>query len=342
MNWKLWLNLITLAVLVLIIFLARDDIGHVFSRLRDLNIVVLALMIPAQFVVFFTLAKLFYHFFAATGVTVSLRKLISPMMELNFVNHVFPSGGVSGFSYLTLRLKPFGVSTAKSTLAQLARFALMFMSFIALLLLALLLLAIDGKTSSLVVLAVSAVTFSLVFATSILIYVIGSERRIAAFTHALARFLNRVIHIFRPKHPETISLRRAKKTFLELHKDYVLIRQDLGRMNKAILWGFLSCVAELVLLYIAFVAHGEWVNPGAVVVAYVIANLVGYIAVLPGGIGLYEPLMTGVLVAAGVSPAVALSATLVYRVITLLLSLLSGFVAYQRAVHKHGTPDVQS
>ena len=148
MKWKLWLNLITFAALALIIFLAREDIGRVFTHLRDLNLAVLVLMLPAQFLVFVTLAKLFYHFFQATDVRVPFRRLISPMMELNFVNHVFPSGGVSGFSYLTLRLKPYGVSTAKSTLAQLARFALMFMSFIVLLLVALLLLAADGKTSS--------------------------------------------------------------------------------------------------------------------------------------------------------------------------------------------------
>jgi uncharacterized protein (TIRG00374 family) len=337
MKWKLWLNLITFAALALIIFLAREDIGHVFTHLRDLNVWVLALMIPAQFLVFFTLAKLFFHFFRATDVVIPFKRLISPMMELNFVNHVFPSGGVSGFSYLTLRLKPFGVSTAKSTLAQLVRFALMFMSFITLLLIALLLLAADGKTSSLVVLAVSAVTFTLLFVTGILIYVIGSERRISAFTTSLAAFLNRVIHVFRRKHPETISLKNVQKTFLELHEDYALIRKDWGRMHKAFLWGFLSCVAELLLLYIVFVAHGQWVNPGAVIVAYVIANLVGFIAILPGGIGLYEPLMTAILISAGVHPAIALSATLVYRVISLLLSLLSGYAAYQRAIHKHGT-----
>lgn len=340
-KWKLWLNLITFAALALIIFLARNDIGRVFAHLTDLNIFVLALMIPAQGLVYFTLAKLFYHFLKATDNTVPLKKLISPMIELNFVNHIFPSGGVSGFSYLTLRLKPFGVSTAKSTLAQLARFALLFMSFIGLLLIALLLLTVGNHTSSLVVLAVSAVTFTMLFATAILVFVIGSQSRIAGFTSGLARLLNRIIHVFRPKHPETISMRNVKATFLELHEDYMQIRQDSGRMRKAVLWGFLSSVSEILLLYIAFVAHGEWVNPGAVIVAYVIANLVGFIAILPGGIGLYEPLMTAVLISAGVAPGLALSATLVYRVISLLLSLLSGYFAYQRAIHRYGTPDIQ-
>lgn len=340
MKWKIWLNLITFVALALIIWLARGDIVHVFRHLQDLNVWVLALMIPAQFLVYTTLAKLFYHFFRGTGSPVPLRTLIAPMIELNFVNHVFPSGGVSGFSYLTLRLKPFGVSTARSTLAQLARFAFMFMSFIALLFIALLMLAFEGHTSSVMVLVVSTIAFTMLFATTVLIYVIGSEDRIASFTTALARFLNRIIHTFRRRHPETISLRTVKKTFLELHKDYIIIRQDVHRLRKAMWWGFLACSAELLLLYIAFLAHGVWVNPGAVIVAYVVANLIGFIAILPGGIGLYEPLMTAVLISGGVEPGLALSATLVYRVISLLLSLVTGYALYQRAVHRYGTTHV--
>lgn len=340
MKWKLWLNIITFVALGVIIFAARDDIVHVFYDLGHLNLAILALMLPAQLLVYLTLAKLFYHFFRVVGTEVPFRALVAPMVELNFVNHIFPSGGVSGFSYLTMRLKPFGVSTAKSTLAQLGRFAMMFMSFIALLLVSLVLLAIEERVSSLMVLAVSAVTFLLLFITTVLIYVIGSEARISVFTTTLARFVNRIVHVFRRRHPETISLKNVRKTFLELHEDYSILRQNPSRMRKALLWGFLSCAAELALLYIAFVAHGDWVNPGAVIVAYVIANLVGFIAILPGGIGLYEPLMTAVLISGGVSPGVALSATLVYRVISLLLSLISGYALYHRAIQRHGTAEL--
>lgn len=341
MNWKLWLNLITFVALIVLIWFARHDILMVFEQLRNLNLLIVALMIPAQFLVYLSLAKLFYYFFFATGTHLRLKDLFAPMIELNFVNHIFPSGGVSGFSYLTIRLKPFGVSTAKSTLAQLARFAFMFMGFIVLLLVALLLLAIEGRVSTLMVLAVSAVTFTLLFVTTVLIFVIGSESRISGFTGALARMLNRVIHVFRRRHPETISLANVKRTFLELHEDYILIRRDWGKMRQAMLWAMLVNLAELLLLYMAFAAHGAYVNPGAVIVAYVVANLAGYLAILPGGLGIYEPLMTAVLISGGVQPTLALSATLVYRVISLLLSLVSGYFLYHKAIHRYGTANIQ-
>jgi hypothetical protein len=258
------------------------------------------------------------------------------MIELNFVNHVFPSGGVSGFSYLTMRLKPSGVSTAKATLAQIARFAFSFVGFIALLLFALLCLAIGGHTNTLLVLVISAVTFTIIFGTAVLLFVISDKQRIGGFMRGVARVLNRVIHIFRPRHPETISLANVEKTFIELHDDYLLLRQDVGKMRQVLLWAMMDNLAELLLLYIVFVAHGSWVNIGAVIVAFVIANTAALIAILPGGIGVYEPLMTAILISGGVPAGLALSATLVYRVVALLLSLLTGYVLYQRALHRAG------
>jgi uncharacterized protein (TIRG00374 family) len=116
----------------------------------------------------------------------------------------------------------------------------------------------------------------------------------------------------------------------------VLIRGNMSCLRQVLVWSILAALAELLLLYLAFVAHGEWVNPGTIIIAFVIASVAGLFAILPGGLGIYEPLMTAVLISGGVPPALALSATLVYRVITLLLSLVTGYVLYQRTIHRHG------
>ena len=107
-------------------------------------------------------------------------------------------------------------------------------------------------------------------------------------------------------------------------------------------WAILANVAEISLLYIAFLAHGLWVNPGAVLIAYVVANSVGLVSVLPGGVGMFEPLMAAVLVAGGVPAGIAVSATLVYRVISLLVSLITGYFLYHRALNRYGSHDITS
>lgn len=341
MKWKLWLNIATLVALGILVVIAWPDIATAFKQSKGLHIWAMLATIPLQFFFYFALAKFFFYFFEVVGSKVGLKTLFPAMMELNFVNHLFPSGGLSGFSYLTLRLKPLAVSTAKSTLSQLARFGFTFMVHIGLMLISLFLLALEDHASALVIFLVSGIVFALLFSTVVMIFIIGSKERIVWSSKVLARGINRLIHVVRPKHPETIKLAKVEETFLELHEDYLLMRANRAKTQQAVLWITLAVLAEMAVLYLIFVAHGVWINPGAVVIALVIANSAGLIAALPGGLGVYEPLMTAIFIAVGISPALAISVTLVFRILSLLLSLITGYLFYHKAVQKYGTADFQ-
>lgn len=127
---------------------------------------------------------------------------------------------------------------------------------------------------------------------------------------------------------------------MELHEDFVLLKSNILEMKWAFLWITIACLAELGLLYAVFVAHGEWINPGVVVVALVVASTAGLIAALPGGLGVFEPLMGAIFIAMGVSPGLAVSVTLVFRIITLLLTVVTGYPLYQKEIAKYGKADI--
>ncbi len=262
--------------------------------------------------------------------------MFASILELNFVNHVFPSGGISGFSYLTMRLKPYGVSTAKSTFAQIGRFGFALAGQIGLMFVSLFLLAIENRASTLIVLLVSILVFALIAAAAVVIFAISNQRRSVTFAARIARFANRIIYFIRPKHPETINLSKVESTLVELNADYAEVRRNMRRMWPAFFWITLSTLLEVALLYTVFVAHGAWVNPGAVIIAFVIANTVALVAAVPGGIGVFEAIMTTVFIAVGIPPGLAISVTLIYRVIMLVLNLATGAVLYQRAINKFG------
>lgn len=339
-TWRLWLNIFTLVALGVLIIVARPDIIHALENSKGLNIWALLAMVPILFLFYWALAKFFLHFFKVLSCKVGIKALFSSMIELNFVNHVFPSGGISGFSYLNWRLRPHDVSTARSTLSQLGRYGFAFIVYVVLMFVSLFLLAIEGKASSLVILMISIIVVTLIFCTLVLVYVIGSKNRIVGFTRVLAGFLNKLIHVVRRKNPETIKLRKVERTFMELHEDFVLLKHNILEMRWAFVWITLACIAELGLLYAVFVAHGVWVNPGVVVVALVVASTAGLIAVLPGGLGIFEPLMSAIFIAMGVPPGLAVSVTLVFRIITLLLTLVTGYPLYQKEIVKYGKADI--
>jgi uncharacterized membrane protein YbhN (UPF0104 family) len=76
------------------------------------------------------------------------------------------------------------------------------------------------------------------------------------------------------------------------------------------------------------------VNVGAVILAYAVANFAGLISVLPAGIGIYEGLMTAVLVVTGIPVELSIPVTLMYRVINMFVQLTPGYFFYQKAVRE--------
>lgn len=331
---KFWINVLTIAALIALVVISRTAIIAAFKKLGDLNASALLLMIPLQMLNYYAVARLYKDYFKTQGEELRLRTMYSIALELNFVNHVFPSGGFSGFSYLSIRLKQEGISTAKSTLAQILRFALTFISFLGLLFLGMLILALRRHTSPLTILISSSIAFLTLFGVIVGGFIISDEKRIKVFTSFLPKVLNRVVGLVRRHDKEVIKIDKVERTMADLHTDYVLLSKDWRLLKKPFLWAMLVNVTDLLTIYAVYAAFGSLINPGALILAYAVANFAGLVAVLPGGVGIYEGLMTATLASAGVDKALALSATVVYRVLNMIYSLPIGYYLYRRVLKR--------
>ncbi|HXE10463.1 MAG TPA: lysylphosphatidylglycerol synthase transmembrane domain-containing protein, partial [Verrucomicrobiae bacterium] len=148
----------------------------------------------------------------------------------------------------------------------------------------------------------------------------------------MTKGLNRLIHLVRPSYPETISINKAKKVFNDFHGSYSQIKGNYRELKGPFMYALLADATEVAAVYVVYIAFGEWVNVGAVILAYGIANFAGLISVLPGGIGIYEALMTAVLASTGIPPSVSLPVTVMYRILNTLLQLPPGYYFYHKAI----------
>ncbi len=332
---KLIVNIITFVVFGVIIYTSWPQITSGFREMSGAKASIILLMIPLQLFNFYSIAEMYRSYFKQTGETLSRKSMYRVALELNFVNHVFPSGGVVGFSYLSLRLRRYGITASRSTLAQVMRFALTFISFLIILFIGMFLLSFgSGKSHSSVALFIGlSITFLTLFGVLIGIYIISDKNRIKAFTAFLPRILNNILRPFK-KGKNTIDLSKLERLFEDLNKDYSLIAKDWRTLKIPFFWSFMMNLSEVGTVYLAYVALGHLVNPGAIILAYAVASFAGLVSILPGGIGVYEALMTATLTGAGVPKALALSATLIYRILTMVIFLPVGFIYYQIALRK--------
>ena len=72
--------------------------------------------------------------------------------------------------------------------------------------------------------------------------------------------------------------------------------------------------------------------------AYSAAGIVALFPITPGGLGIVEGSLSGLLILAGVRPGSAVLATLAYRIASYWLPLLAGLPAYLLFRHRYGRP----
>ena len=337
-DWRTVLTIVSFLAVVVLVYALRDEIKEVFETVARVNYWFLLLMLPIQAINYHSYTRLYQRFFEVLKKKISYKDLFKVTLELNFINNVFPSGGVSGISYFGLRMRNFGVTTPQATLAQFMKFMLLFVSFQAILFFGLIALATRGKANDLTLLAAGSMATLLLVGTVVVVYVISKRSRIHAFVSPFSKFINKTISYVKRDKSKTdvIEKESLEKALNELHENYLIIKDNRHEMRTPLIYAFVANLTEVLAIYVVYLAFDAPVNIGAVIIAYAVANFAGAISVLPGGIGIFEALMTTVLVATGVPASLSISVTIMYRVLNSIIQLPIGYYFYQKAIPEVG------
>ena len=339
MSFRAWLSVVTLVLIGVILFFARHELAHAWQLLESVNIWILLLLIPGQLLVYFASGEMMFSYLRAKK---SIEKaspfaLARMSLEMNFVNHVLPSGGVSGISYMGWRLGHLGVSPGRAIMAQMVRFATGFISFIALLIIAVIVVTIDGNVNRWIILVSSVLAGIMILAIVVGVFLLSSVRRVTFFAGWLTRNVNRLVKKISFGHAKNVLKREhVEAFFIELERDFDALKGDKKVLIKPILWGVVYTLADVALFCITFWALGEPVNPAPILIAYGVATSAAFFVVTPGGAGAYEALMVAFLAIAGISQGAAIAGIVLTRVFVLLGTIGLGYLFYQHAIIKYG------
>lgn len=130
------------------------------------------------------------------------------------------------------------------------------------------------------------------------------------------------------------KLRRSDET-----RDAVAVRKVVGQLTSvdvppyllgiAFFWSLMNWVTDVVCLYACVRAIGvDEVSLTMVLLAFVTGKLAGLIQATPGGVGPVEAVLTGTLVAAGLTGGQAFAAILIYRIVSFVLVAVVGWTIY--------------
>lgn len=131
---------------------------------------------------------------------------------------------------------------------------------------------------------------------------------------------------------------RARKYSKKITGLYENVRRAATYSNliAGSLIGIIGWAMEGLILYAVLGGLGAGAGVLLSISVYTISVIVGVLSFIPGGLGASEASMFGLLVIAGISKPDALAATIIFRALTLWMSLAIGSVALSRIERKSG------
>jgi uncharacterized protein (TIRG00374 family) len=213
-------------------------------------------------------------------------------------------------------------------LAQVSNTIFAFLSYFVVLMLGWLALFFSRDINRVSVRLVILLLLAIIVGISLLLAAFAKRRRLERLINPFVRLTNFISRLF-PGHRDLIGRKEFHAFLDELYEGVAAIRQ-LRTWPRLMLWALATNVTEVATLYVVLAGLGWWMNPGVAIAAYALAILASLLSLITNGFGVYEAAMTGTLVALGLPLSAALSAVLLYRILSLALFLPPGFYFYRQ------------
>ncbi len=320
-------------------FIALVIIGLLFVRnfgkfqnltnlIQNLNIWILSLIILIRYLSYWANTKYFQGFFGIFNHKIRYKRLFPVIMAMNFVNTVFPTGGISGISYMSRELND-KVDSQTVTIAQIFWYPISFFCYLFFAGLCFLMLFMSnqaGKISSKIVLIFLIVIIVAGAAAAVLMFSRDLSKKLLFWA---TRPVNAILKKFKR---DILSEKNINKFIADFYNALDYVTSHHLRLKKPITALIAYIIFEATSIYIVFLAFGVVVNPGVVIAGYIIALVFSLASFFTGGIGVYEATMVATFVALGQPFALSLSVVTIYRLIALWLFIPLGLYYYKKSM----------
>ncbi|MGC5024113.1 lysylphosphatidylglycerol synthase transmembrane domain-containing protein [Tsukamurella sp. DT100] len=313
-----WVRRALLLVIAIVLGVEVYLFGPTVSKsIRDLEHIRWEWVLACVIAVFFSMdsfAQVTRVLLRSAGVKVTQRQALGLQLASNSVSQTMPGGQVLAPTLVYRRTRLWGASRVVAAW-QIVMSGLLMSAGLAVLGLAGALLA-GAKTSP----------YSVLFSVGMLVVFIVLVQYVASHPDGLyvvgARLI-RWTNDLRNK-PEDTGLARLREVIEQLQS----VKMGRRYGAEAFGWSLFNWIADVACLAFACYAVGEAPGLAALAGAYAASKVVNTISPIPGGLGLVEGALVPALALSGMPLSQALTATLLYRLVSYVLVVVVGWVVF--------------
>ncbi len=337
-SFRTILSILTFILLVYVVYTNFGDIKEAISHIGETNILVLLLLIPEQLFMYFCCGQMFFSYMRAKkdAQRISPWTLMRVSLELNFVNHAVPAGGLGGLGYITWRLKPFGATAGQSSFMYVLRYIIticanQLQTIVAIV--ALLLFGTVPTAGAWVIGFTALLSVGIIAVIVIIVAIASSKKRIDWFAKTGTNLINWLVtKVTFGRKKDVLKRETVDKYLGDAHDDLMTARRHKEMLIRPILWGIVYSFLEIATYWIVAASLGHPEILPQIMIGEAIGSVMG--AIVP--YGLYELGMVGIMASLGVDAGLAALVVLMTRVIVLASTIISGYGFYQHSISKIG------
>lgn len=165
----------------------------------------------------------------------------------------------------------------------------------------------------------------LISLTGIATVIISSEKRMKRIVFGIFNFLMRIIPSKMKKHEEKFN-QLVEVNIPHFTNGLKFVARDRRAFIVSLGYSFITWFFVILRNYLVFVSLGYHVSFTDVMIVQMIGTTIGLISVVPGGAGLIEAVSAGSFVLLGVTREMAVTASILDRIISFWLPLVVGTV----------------
>jgi putative heme transporter len=313
--WVRWVVLAIVAiVLALEIALGWDQVAKAWTSLYEANWCWLLASVLAAAASMHSFAQIQRTLLKSAGVHVKQLRSEAAFYAANSLSTTLPGGPVLSATFLFRQQRIWGASTVVASWQLVMSGVLQAVG--------LALLGLGGAFF----LGAKNNPFSLLFTLGGFVALLLLAQAVASRPELIEGIGSRVLsslNSIRGRQADT-GLQKWRETLMQL-ESVSLGRRDLG---VAFSWSMFNWIADVACLGFAAYAAGDHASVAGLTVAYAAARAVGTIPLMPGGLLVVEAVLVPGLVSSGMSLPSAISAMLIYRLISWLLIAAIGWVVF--------------
>lgn len=320
-DFKRWMPfLIVLVVLLGLVFIVAD-LDQIWTALQEANWKIIPLALATTLIAYTCISINFAQVSRLLGVDMSLKDLTIIGYVSSIINRIVLSGGAAGYSVRFMLMRGYGVTMREVVAISILHFYLTSLLMISMLPAGFIYLGLNaelGQTTT-ILLAIAALLLILVaILATALIFSNKLRKRVLG---TLVKTIDTLIH-----RDVSDPLERFDETMDKGVKAMGKNRSTMVIIASLIL---IDWIFSATTLWFCFLAFDITLSIGELVSGFVIGTVAGVASLFPGGLGIQEASMTGIFTLFGIPFEIAVLASILYRVIFMIIPYLISLGFYR-------------